>query len=424
MLSSKKNWMLYILPSSISAEGLHIVLPLYVISLGGTVSDVGIVIALQYGAAALGSIFWGKIIDRFHVKRVILLVCFSAITLCCIWLYFATELSIIYAISTIIGFFIVGKNPITQLLVMETVPNNQWSKLFSYTAIITTFGSFTAFAVGSISNYYFEVGPYFLFCAITSSIAVVASVIVKSSTFLERNTLVQSIHGLNSIFNHFRFHFQLVFPKIPHRTDFKHLISIFKGNISHEIGILFLTNFFFYLGSNIYFTALIPFLKNHQFSDSQVFSVYLIQTVTLLVIFYLVPRLISKLGEERATTIAFMPRIAAVLTTAFLIPITFGFDSFVVAAVSSSIMVMAFSIFSTSNSILLFKTIPRGFEGRYLGVNSFMIGIGIFSAALMAGFITNIMGYLTTFLVAVGILVISFILFRIYLKHRLSNRII
>ena len=148
MLSSKKNWMLYILPSSISAEGLHIVLPLYVISLGGTVSDVGIVIALQYGAAALGSIFWGKIIDRFHVKRVILLVCFSAITLCCIWLYFATELSIIYAISTIIGFFIVGKNPITQLLVMETVPNNQWSKLFSYTAIITTFGSFTAFAVG------------------------------------------------------------------------------------------------------------------------------------------------------------------------------------------------------------------------------------------------------------------------------------
>ena len=424
MLSSKKNWMLYILPSSISAEGLHIVLPLYVISLGGTVSDVGIVIALQYGAAALGSIFWGKIIDRFHVKRVILLVCFSAITLCCIWLYFATELSIIYAISTIIGFFIVGKNPITQLLVMETVPNNQWSKLFSYTAIITTFGSFTAFAVGSISNYYFEVGPYFLFCAITSSIAVVASIIVKSSTFLERHTIAQSIHGMNFVFRHFRFHFQMVFPKIPQRVDFKHLISIFKGNISHEIGILFLTNFFFYLGSNIYFTALIPFLKNHQFSDSQVFSVYLIQTVTLLVIFYLVPRLISKLGEERATTIAFMPRIAAVLTTAFLIPITFGFDSFVVAAVSSSIMVMAFSIFSTSNSILLFKTIPRGFEGRYLGVNSFMIGIGIFSAALMAGFITNIMGYLTTFLVAVGILVISFILFRIYLKHRLSNRVI
>ena len=424
MLSSKKNWMLYILPSSISAEGLHIVLPLYVISLGGTVSDVGIVIALQYGAAALGSIFWGKIIDRFHVKRVILLVCFSAITLCCIWLYFTTEINIIYAISTIIGFFIVGKNPITQLLVMETVPNNQWSKLFSFTAIITTFGSLTAFVVGSISNYYFEVGPYFLFCGITSSIAIVASIIVKSSTFLERHTLVQSIHGLNSIFRHFRLHFQMVFPKTPQRADFKHLISIFKGNVSHEIGILFLTNFFFYLGSNIYFTALIPFLKNHQFSDSQVFSVYLIQTITLLVIFYLVPRLISKIGEERATTIAFIPRIAAVLTTAFLIPITFGFDSFVVAAVSSSVMVMAFSIFSTSNSILLFKTIPQGFEGRYLGVNSFMIGIGIFSAALMTGLITNIMGYLTTFLVAVGILVVSLILFQIYLKHRLSHRAI
>ncbi|HXV51417.1 MAG TPA: MFS transporter [Nitrosopumilaceae archaeon] len=424
MLSSKKNWMLYILPSSITAEGLHIVLPLYVISLGGTVSDVGIVIALQYGASALGSIFWGKIIDRFHVKRVILLVCFSAITLCCIWLYFTIDLGILYVISTIIGFFIVGKNPITQLLVMETVPNNQWSKLFSLTAIITTFGSFTAFVVGSISNYYFEVSPYFLFCAITSGIAVVASIIVKSSTFLERQTLTQSIHGLNSVFRHFRFHFQMVFPKSLQKEDFKHLISIFKGNISHEIGILFLTNFFFYLGSNIYFTALIPFLKNYQFSDSQVFLVYLIQTITLLVIFYLIPRLTSKIGEERTTTISFIPRTVPILATVFLIPITIGFDSFVVAAVSSSVMVMAFSLFSTSNSILLFKTIPRGFEGRYLGVNSFMIGIGIFIAALMAGFITNISGYLTTFLIAVGILVVSFILFQIYLKHRLSHRII
>ena len=424
MFSSKKNWMLYVLPSSISAEGLHIVLPLYVIALGGTVSDVGIVIALQYGASALGSIFWGKMIDRFHVKRVILLVCFSVITLCCIWLYFTTELGIIYAISAILGFFIVGKNPITQLLVMETVPNNQWSKLFSFTAIITTFGSFTAFAVGSIWNYYFEVSPYFLFCAITSSIAVITSVIVKSTTFLERHTLVQSIYGLNFIFRNLRFHFHLDFPKIPHRTDFRHLTSIFKGNISHEIGILFLTNFFFYLGSNIYFTALIPFLKNHHFSDSQVFSVYLIQTITLLVTFYLIPKLTSKIGEERATTVSFMPRIAAILTTAFLLPAASGFDSFVVAAVSSSIMVMAFSIFSTSNSILLFKTIPRGFEGRYLGVNSFMIGIGIFSAALMAGFITHIAGYLTTFLIAVGILVVSFILFRIYLKHSLSHRVV
>jgi len=424
MLLSKKNWMLYILPSSISAEGLHIVLPLYVISLGGTVSDVGIVIALQYGASALGSIFWGKIIDRFHVKRVILLVCFSIIALCCIWLYFTTELGTIYAISTIIGFFIIGKNPITQLLVMETVPNNQWSRLFSFTAIITTFGSFTAFVVGSLWGYYFEVGPYFLFCAITSSIAVVTSVIVKSSTFLERHTIAESIHGLNSVFRHFRFNFHIIFPKIPHREDFKHLISIFKGNISHEIGILFLTNFFFYLGSNIYFTAFIPFLKDHQFSDSQVFTVYLIQTITLLVIFYLVPRLTSKIGEERATTISFIPRITAVLTTAFLIPITLGFDSFAVAAISSSIMVMAFSIFSTSNSILLFKTIPRGFEGRYLGVNSFMIGIGVFSAALLAGFITSTSGYLTTFLVSVVILMVSFVLFRIYLKHRLSHRVI
>ena len=33
-------------------------------------------------------------------------------------------------------------------------------------------------------------------------------------------------------------------------------------------------------------------------------------------------------------------------------------------------MVVGFSIFTTANSVLLFKSIPKGFEGTYLGVNS------------------------------------------------------
>jgi len=87
-------------------------------------------------------------------------------------------------------------------------------------------------------------------------------------------------------------------------------------------------------------------------------------------------------------------------------------------------MVSAFSIFSVSNSIILFKTIPKGFEGTYLGVNSFMVGVGIFSGALIAGYILDWLSYSVSFAIAVCIIFSSLVMFRFYLKHRLSHRVI
>jgi predicted MFS family arabinose efflux permease len=87
-------------------------------------------------------------------------------------------------------------------------------------------------------------------------------------------------------------------------------------------------------------------------------------------------------------------------------------------------MVSAFSIFSVSNSIIIFKAIPKGFEGTYLGVNSFMTGIGIFLGALTAGYVSNAIGYSVAFAIAVCIILSSLVMFRIYLKYRLSHRIV
>ena len=416
--------MFFVLPASITAEGLHIVIPLYVLFLGGNVVDVGIVVGLHYALSAIGAIFWGKVIDKYHVKRAILFICFSAITICSIGLFFTVDLNTVFIISSVAGFFIIGKNPVTQILVMESVPNNQWSRLFTQISIITSFGSLTAFLVGSIWDIFFDLSPYFLFCAIVSAAATVLSVGVGSKSTIERHTIVHSIHGIRHIFDHTRMNFQFIFTKIPHPRDFKPIISIFQRKMSHEIGILFLTNFLFYFGSNIFFTAFIPFLKKYDFTNSEVFLVYMIQTMVLLTIFFFVPRLISMITEERATQISYLPRVLGIIVAASLIPSMTGVNSLLMAMISSCLMVSAFSIFSVSNSIIIFKAIPKGFEGTYLGVNSFMTGVGIFLGALTAGYVSNAISYSAAFIIAVSIILSSLVMFRIYLKYRLSHRIV
>jgi len=194
-LSPNRKWIWYLLPSQITAEGLRTVIPLYVIFLGGNISEVSIVAALHYGAAALGSLFWGKIIDRFHVRRSVLLVSFFFIILCCIWLYFTRNLTMLFVISPIIGFFLVGKNPVTHLLVMESAPKNQWSWLFARTSIIATFGMLGAMIIGTVWSVYFDLSPYFLICAVSTGIAIAFTITIKESYFhLERSSIAHSIH--------------------------------------------------------------------------------------------------------------------------------------------------------------------------------------------------------------------------------------
>ena len=419
--SPSKKWMWFLLPANLTAQGLITVLPLYVIFLGGAVGEVSITIAAYYGASAFGSIFWGKVIDRFHIRRGVLLVTLFVILLCCIWLYFTKSISVLFVISSIIGFFTVGKNSVTQLLVMESGPKNQWSWLFARTSIISTFGMLAATVLGTISSVYFNLGPYFLICAISTAIAIAFSTVIKGAEFhLERGSIAHSIHGLRYSLSNIH----LVFPKIPELYDYKHIITIFKGRVSHEIGILFVNTFVFYFGSNMYFTAFTPFLKNLNFSDSSVFLIYMIQTIVMIAFFFVAPRLISKIGEERATSVAYAPRIAAVLIVSLTTSFLFGAGIFIVAIVSACLMVIAFSIYSTSTSVILFKSIPQGFEGKYLGVNSSVTGVAVFGGALVTGHLTNLLGYSFLFLVSALILAASFVLFRTYLRYRLSQKIV
>lgn len=412
--------MWYILPGQITNQGLSIVIPLYVIFLGGDIGEVAIISALQNAAVAIGSIFWGRIIDRFHTRRHILLISFFVVFLCSLGMCFTRSIVVLYCISPILGFFIVGRNPVTQLLVMESVQKNLWSWLFARTSVISTLGMLFAMAIGTVySSLYFDLRPYFLICATSSGIAMALSMMVKGGRFhLERSSVAHSIHGLRYTLNHHHF----IFPKILELYDFKHIITIFRGKISNEIGVFYIAIFCFNLGSNMYSTAWSPFLISRHFSNSGVFLNYMVQTAVMLAVFFIAPKIISKMGEERSTLVAFVPRVLAVAIPGVAISIMMGSFSAILAIISSCLLVVGFSIFNTASSVIFFKSIPQGFEGKYLGVNSAVTGIGVFAGALVTGEFTKAFGYSVLFFSSATVLVISLVLFVAYFRHRLSHK--
>ncbi|MDE1842122.1 MAG: MFS transporter [Thaumarchaeota archaeon] len=421
MQLQSKRWMLYLLPAQITAQGLSTVIPLYVLFLGGGIGEVAIVSALQNGAIAIGSLVWGKIIDRFHSKKLILVLSFFVVLICSLGMYFTSSVYVLYGLVTILGFFMVARSPVTQLLVMESVQKNLWSWLFARTSIIGTLGMLTAMIIGTIGSFYFDLRPYFLICGVSSGVAMILSTTVKGDVIhIERSSIAHSLHGLRySISNH---HF--VFPRIPEAYDFRHILMLFKGRVSNEIGIFYMASFFFYFGSNIYFTAWTPFLKSLKFSNSDVFLNYTIQTITMLLVFFIAPKIISRFGEERSTVLAHIPRILGVIIPGLAALFMIESLGFPVTMTSACLMVIAFSIFSTSSSVIFFKSIPQGFEGKYLGVNSAVTGIGVFVGSLVTGELTKFSGYATMFFFSSATLVVSLILYQAYFRYKLSHKIV
>ncbi|MDE1727749.1 MAG: MFS transporter [Thaumarchaeota archaeon] len=422
MQLQNKRWMWYLLPSQITSQGLSTVIPLYVIFLGGDIGEVAIISALQNGSIAIGSLTWGKIIDRFHSKRPILVTSFFFVLLCSLGMYFTNSIYVLYGLATVLGFFMVAKSPVTQLLVMESVQKNLWSWLFAKTSIISTLGMLVAMIIGTVGSFYFDLRPYFLICAVSSGISLVLSTSVRDSDsiHIERSSIAHSLHGIRYSISHHHF----VFPKILEVYDFRHIITLFKGRISNEIGIFYLASFFFYFGSNMYLTAWTPFLKNQNFSNADVFLNYTIQMIAMLLVFFIAPKIISKLGEERSTILAHIPRILAVMIPAVSLFFMVGTLGFPITMTSACMMVIAFSIYSTSSSVIFFKSIPQGFEGKYLGVNSAITGIGVFVGSFVTGELTKFLGYATMFLSASAVLVVSLVLYKIYFRYRLSNNMI
>ena len=170
MQLQSKRWIWYLIPGQITVQGLSTVIPLYVIFLGGDISEVAIILAIQNAAVAVGSIFWGKVIDRYHVRRPILLISFFVVLLCSLGMYFTHSIYVLFGIAPILGFFSVARSPVTQLLVMESVQKNLWSWLFARTSIMGTIGMLASMAIGTVGSIYFDLRPYFYNCRQISNI--------------------------------------------------------------------------------------------------------------------------------------------------------------------------------------------------------------------------------------------------------------
>jgi MFS family permease len=155
----------------------------------------------------------------------------------------------------------------------------------------------------------------------------------------------------------------------------------------------------------MYFTAMIPFLKQSMITDSNIFAVYLTLYLTQAVAFIFSSKFVNHYGEKSATIFSLFPRIAGTALTVFAA--VYLTDSYLLLLIVLGFVCLdaAFSIYSTSTSLILFKLLPIKRRGYYLGVFGAMTGVGLLIGSLMSGEISTLFGFPATFTLATIFLV-------------------
>ena len=123
----KQNiWTLSSLFANACITGLSTLLPLYIISLDGTVLDVALALSLFNFSLIVSALFWGYLIDSFGWRKRLIVISYSGLVLGIIAMYSITNIVVIAILYALIGFMRQGSQPAINLLLIETTKKKDW----------------------------------------------------------------------------------------------------------------------------------------------------------------------------------------------------------------------------------------------------------------------------------------------------------
>ncbi len=403
---ANRNWAWYLVPLNASSTGLSTIIPIYMLALGGEVREVAIAMFLSNFAVTLGAIFWGKLIDAMHWRKMIIAICTAAIAITAASMYFVTSIPLLMLLSAIVGFFSVGPAPATNLLVMEKSRREDWLKTFSWTSLISAAGLVIAMLAGYLWLMQHDAQSYAVICsAIAISSLVLTIMLVKDSpATLERKAMAMSPAALANRLK------QAPVMFLKPMSDMS--LSKLRSSISKKEFLFFAGTGLYFLSGNLLYTPYTPFLKDSGVTDSQVFLAYTILHLSKVFFLPFNHKLVARGGEEKMGRLAYIPRMSGIIL-AVTAAVAFASNPSSILMTTLFAFIAAevgFSIWNTTTTSSLLRMIPAGREGSVLGVNSAITGAGLLTGSIMAGEIAATLGYGVTFALAIAFLGASFAL--------------
>jgi MFS family permease len=379
---------------------LSIFLPLYIVSIGGSLVHIGIMSATALVLAIPASFFWGYLCDKTrHYKRYIL-ISFLSSTIMLFFFTISTAIGFLIMLYAVMSIFHVAHEAPKNVLIAEFYTRKEWEKAFAFYEGFTETGWLIGLLLGFFMSIY-GIGPTFtlLLCSGLNLVAFTVSLILVTDPLLifERSLVnIEKAVG-------FTHKGMIVATKILDGLPLD--VKLKKENHYAFFAGLVL----FSLATSMLFTPLPVFFSHFlAFSTSVVFVIYALNSAAGVVGYFLAGSKSNISAEKSAVSkivifrsmlalslisLAWMPAYTLTLSTLILVLMGFAYALFLVFTLSLSMELM-----------------PQGKTGLF----NVLVGLGGAGGSFVGPFLAETCGFTLVFVVSSLIFLLASVAFKIF----------
>lgn len=385
---------------------LSVFLPLYITGqLGGSLTELGMMIALANFVAVPFSFFWGYACDRTRRYRVYILLSFLAVAILLFLFAFTSIITALIAIYIAIAIFHAAHEAPKNVLISEYYSRPEWERSFASYEALTELGWLSGLLLGFVlSGYGFNSAYLIILCSSLNLIAFIASaLLVKDPPFVFERRLVAIERVVDFAHRGFSLASKALngIP-IPMEEKLRNeSVSIFCAGL-----------LMFSLATSMLFTPLpVFFSKGLGLPQSLVFGVFVFNALGGLLGYVLAGR--GALQWSGRTVLMRANLVRGVLSL-LLVSAMVWVSVFTLALAVVSLMVMgiAYGLFLISTLSLSMELIPEGKAGLF----NALIGLGGALGCFLGTYIAQSFGFQTLFIVASASFFLSYLAFKTYAK--------
>jgi MFS family permease len=386
-----------VLPFNIAMGPVGTLIQLLILNLHGTVIDVGLAVTLFNAVSVPSAIVWGFVTDRFHRRKMTIVVSYLVTAGVLISFLFA-DLYVVSLLYALFSFVSSASTTPLNLLIMETQRKQKWATAFARFSMITSIGNTAGLMLSAAWGFFFPLNYLVLLLAVLTVVSAVLAVLMiqEPNVIFEPHAIVLNKPSFFQRLQAFPF-----FLRVPRLSDFRRVLRNIRYELTRQMPILYFSIFMFYFASGLFNTSIVASLQANSLSSFLIFLVMTIMMLAQIVAFkysgpYTEKRSLVKTSVQglvlRSACYGVLGVSLYIISGAwFLIPVLIFYP------LGAGV---AFALYYTASNTIVFNTISGARQGQSLGVYSALVGIATLAGSAVSGFTSFFLGFSTTFILA------------------------
>jgi MFS family permease len=392
------RWYAIYIPYKIGQAIISTIIPMMILSLGGTGSKVGLATMLFSLVSMSFSVVWGTLSDKRELRKPFILMGIGGNILCLMLLSVSTTHMFVIACYALCAILMAAEAPITPVYLLRGSHKSEWDSALGKFNALCGWSWVAGLSLGAIivSMVSLDVIAVITACIISISFAAALLGMRDVPVYLARPRI--SIRA-NHIVERRRFapNYILHLPRFPR----------FRNNNNR---LFFLATMVLYIGSNLIYLPVIPYLTDQGLENNLIFVVVIANSLGSALVYTKTAALVKTRGclyplvtgiMSRMTVTVFLILCVAGIVPYSLIGFCVGFA--LVGVTWPAIYIPSISFVSHAAD----DTTRGGLMGKYNFVSTF----GLMSGSIFAGYLYDSVAFIASLALAGCLLVIASLIF-------------